>query len=335
MKDNQIQPATGQPTPPPASKRRGLGRGLGALIVNTESSLQPDQNPHASPNQNSIQLVAIDAIHPNPYQPRTTFDDETLVELAASIKEHGVIQPVIVTHSAVAGEQMPAGHYTLVAGERRWRAARLAHMTEIPVIVREASPEQVMEWALVENVQREDLNPLEEATAYRTLMDELGLTQAEVADRVGKSRSAVANTVRLLQLSPAAQAALVNQQISAGHARTLLPLADLDELMDQALAQVLSQEMNVRQTETMVKEILAAVDDVSQDEAPVTPEEGEEDEAIRAHVAHMENQFRAVLGTRVKLQRGADGSGRLVVHFYSDSDLEHIYRVIAHEDDLV
>ena len=335
---SQNENASENRRPPSAGgKRRGLGRGLGALIVNTEAPPSVTLDELDAVTSDSVRAVPVNAIRPNPRQPRAHFDETALDELAASIKEHGIIQPLIVTQTAGSSQALgdTAIQYDLVAGERRWRAAQRAALREVPVIVREASPEQIMAWALVENVQREDLSPLEEAAAYRTLMDELGLTQAEVADRVGKSRSAVANTVRLLQLSPAVQEALVNGHISAGHARALLALADYDQLLDTALNDVVAEMLNVRQTEALVKHLLAiqaapAIEDSANDDEVM-----DADPEMQAQLSYMENRFQSALGTRVNLKRGADGSGRLVVHFYNDNDLEQIYRLIAGEEELI
>lgn len=303
-----------------APKRRGLGRGLGALIVNTESPANPASDEViAQAEAGGVRLLAIERIGPNPRQPRTHFSPDALEELAASIRAHGIIQPLIVTAAEDGGDA-----YWLVAGERRWRAARLADMTTVPVIVREASPQQLMEWALVENVQRADLNPLEEATAYQSLMDEFGMTQAEVAQRVGKSRSAVANTVRLLQLSASVQAAVVDGEISAGHARALLAL-ESDGRMEEGLEVIRSRGLNVRQTEDLVRRMLQP-----RPEQPATPPN---DPQMQAQIKHLEDRFRASLGTRVSLSRNPDGSGRLVVHFYSDDDLQHLYQRMVEEDE--
>lgn len=290
-------------------KKRGLGRGLGALIVNTEV-----YNPaEMSAAERGLQHLPIEHVLPNPRQPRTHFDEESLAELAASIRTHGVIQPLVVT-------QNPDGEdrYFLVAGERRWRAARLAGLATVPAIVREASPSQLIEWALVENIQRADLNPLEEAVAYQSLMDEFGLTQDEVADRVGKSRPAIGNTVRLLKLPLSVQEALTANQITAGHARALLGLEKRPETIESAFTKVMHLGLSVRQTEALVKQLLAA------DAAPPRTEP-----QVQPHIAALENQLRIALGTRVNLTRNADGSGRLVIHFYGDDDLEQIYQRIA------
>jgi ParB family chromosome partitioning protein len=296
-------------------RKRGLGRGLGALIINTEGYNPADSAGPPMTNR-GIQQLSVDQIHPNPHQPRTHFDEATLAELATSIQAHGILQPLIVTENP---DQF--GSYYLVAGERRWRAARLAGLATVPAIVREASSSQLIEWALIENVQRADLNPLEEATAYQALMDELGLTQEEVADRVGKSRPAVGNTVRLLKLPLMVQEALTTNQITAGHARALLPLEDADSIT-RACTEVMRRKLNVRQTEALVKQMQAV---------PAPPEPAET--PIHPHITALENRFRSALGTRVNLTRNANGSGRLVIHFYNDGDLEHLYQVIAGNDE--
>jgi ParB family chromosome partitioning protein len=297
-------------------KKRGLGRGLGALIMNTTGAPPGDS---ASIETGSVRHLRIDDLSPNPQQPRTHFDAATLIELADSIRAHGIIQPLVVT---VVPDQPDL--YWIVAGERRWRAARLAGLVAVPAIVREASPQQLMEWALVENVQRDDLNPLEEAAAFRTLLVDFGLTQAEVAARVGKSRSAVANTVRLLNLPPDAQQALVDERISAGHARALLSLPEV-AVTQAALAEILVHDLSVRQTEVLVKQLL---------EAPPPPiAKPAIDPHLQAHLNHLEDRFRSALSTRVSLNRNDDGSGRLVVHFYSDDDLDAIYRLITGVDE--
>ncbi len=300
-------------------KRRGLGRGLSALIMDTQSA-RPEPILEA-PVDDGVRQLRWDSITPNPHQPRARFDSAALDELAASIREHGIIQPLIVTQQP---DQPDA--YWLVAGERRWRAARLAELESVPAIVRDASPQQLVEWALVENVQRADLNPLEEATAYQSLLDEFQLTQAEIGRRVGKSRSAIANTVRLLQLPPGVQLALVDERISAGHARALLALPDPDA-MSKALARILARDLSVRQTEELVKRMVAEAESVpaQAEPEPVSPPD--------ANLSHLENRFRAVLGTKVNLTRNRDGTGRLTVHFYSDEDLAQIYALIAGEDD--
>ncbi len=295
------------------SKKRGLGRGLGALIMDTAvTPASPEIVAQAEAG--GVLFVAIDQLAPNPHQPRANFDPEALAELAESIRTHGVIQPLVVT----SAPERP-GHYWLIAGERRWRAARMAALQEVPVIVREATPQQLMEWALVENVQRADLNPLEEAAAFQALMTEFNLTQAEVAERVGKSRPAIANTVRLLSLPVEAQQAVIDNQISAGHARALLGLPS-PEAIRRTLPDVIKRDLTVRQTEALVRRLCAP---------PPEPEVEAADPELQSHLQHLENRFRSALGTKVSLSRNSDGAGKLIVHFYSDEDLESIYHLIA------
>lgn len=287
-----------------SSKRRGLGKGLGALIPGAETP-------------SGLVEVPLDAIVPNPLQPRQPQDPEALQELADSIREHGILQPLIVT---ALSEPEGEAEYRLIAGERRWRAARLAGLDRVPVLVKEASPGKTLELALVENIQRADLNPLEEATAYQQLIDEFGLTQEMVAERVGRSRVAVANALRLLRLPQKVKAALSNGEISEGHARALLGLEEADEQI-KALDVVLKKGLSVRQTEELVRHW--AKREVSTGEEPtstITP-------AIRA----LEDRFRRALGTKVNLVHGKQG-GRLIIHFYSEEELQALYdRIVGGE----
>lgn len=284
--------------------KRGLGRGLDALIPSGPPTPSGDVTPAGG-----LQ-VPLDAITPNPHQPRSSVAEEDLIELAASIREHGLIQPLIVTLSVST-----PGRYQLIAGERRWRAARLAGLTQVPAIVKEATSQAMLELALVENVQRADLNPLEEASAYQQLIEEFGLTQEKVAERVGKSRVAVANTLRLLRSPQAVKQALLNGQISEGHARALLALPT-DEAQQAALAVIVEQGLNVRQTEALVRRLQG-------DRQPPPPAK-----APPPEVRSLESALRQVLGTKVSLQRGKRG-GRVVIYYYSDEELEHIYQTIV------
>ncbi|GBD16192.1 Chromosome-partitioning protein Spo0J [bacterium HR26] len=276
-----------------AQRRGGLGRGLDALI----------QGPASS---DRIQEIDIDAIGPNPRQPRQRIDDQALTELADSIRTHGVIQPVIVARSSGA---VP---YQLVAGERRWRAARLAGLRTIPAIVRDATPRDALELALIENVQRADLTPIEEAQAYHELIEEFGLTQAEIAQRVGKSRAAVANTLRLLQAPAPVQEALSSGQITEGHARALLGLTQAADQL-AALAMVIEQGLTVRQTEELVRRWQRAPARRPVRYSPL------------AEVQQLEEAFRRALGTKVELRPGRQG-GRLVIHYFSEEELDALYR---------
>lgn len=280
------------------SKKTGLGRGLSALI------------PESSP-ENGLRTVPISHISPNPHQPRTQMDEGKLAELADSIREHGLIQPLIV-HDAGDGQ------YTLIAGERRWRAAQKAGLTELPVVVKEASPQSMLELAIIENVQRADLNPLEEALAYRQLMDEFGLTQVEVSKRVGKARSTIGNIVRLLDLPPEVQQAVNGGQLTEGHARPLLSLPT-PEMQKELMGLVIKQGLNVRQTEELVRKRLVTEKPASRPQKRQTPE-----------LRSLEEQFRQSLGTKVDLEKNPKGQGKIVIHFYSDEELQAIFESIVH-----
>jgi len=290
------------------TKRRGLGKGLGALI--------PPSSP-PRPVSPEVQAGAIeidvDQIVPNPHQPRQSIDEESLQELANSILEHGLIQPLIVT-------RIEAG-YQLIAGERRWRASRMAGLGAVPAIIKETSPQQMLELAIVENIQRADLNPLEEAEAYTQLMREFNLTQEAVAERVGKSRSAVANIVRLLDLPPEVKKTLAAGKISEGHARALLSLKQEEE-QRQVLALILSRGLNVRQAEALVKQLQTD----SPAPRPKRP-------ALSPHDKRLLSRFESRLGTRVELARTDSETGRITIHFYSQEELQAIYYAIVGEDE--
>jgi ParB family chromosome partitioning protein len=303
------------------TRKRGLGRGLDALIPSESGAASPEirRTPEAAEDveprpDTGLVEVAIDAIQPNPHQPRFAIDDDGLVELAASIQEHGLIQPLIVTRleSALRGEPS----FQLIAGERRWRAARQAGLSQVTVIVKEAAPREMLELALVENVQRADLNPLEEAQAFRQLISEFGLTQEQVAEQVGKSRVAIANTLRLLRASEAVKKALLSGEIREGHARALLALENT-EAQAAALAVVLKKELNVRQTEALVRRLSG-----EREERPAPSPPSSETQAL-------ENALRETLGTKVSLKRDTKGQGRIVIHFYSDEELKHLYERIV------
>jgi ParB family chromosome partitioning protein len=232
-----------------------------------------------------------------------------LLELAASIEEHGIIQPLVVTRAADG--------YQLIAGERRWRAARLAGMASVPVLIKDVAPSKVLELALVENLQRSDLNPLEEATAFQQLANDFDLTQKQIARRVGKSRTAIANTLRLLKAARSVQAALLEEKISEGHARALLGL-ERPEAQETALKTVLKRGLNVRQTEQLVRRLLGRQEEKGREVQP-SPE-----------VRELETRFREALSTRVSLRRKGKG-GRLVIYFYSEEELAAIYDHIVGE----
>lgn len=293
---------------------RGLGKGLGALIP----SAGPRDAAAESARESGLLTVPVTDIIPNPRQPRGRIDPDALAELSASIKEHGLIQPLIVTRATADGK----APYQLIAGERRWRAAQLAGLETVPVVVKEATSQQMLELALVENIQRSDLNALEEAEAYQHLIDDFALNQQEVADRVGKSRVAVANTLRLLRLPDRVKALLADGALTEGHGRALLSLADEDAIIEAA-GVVISRGLTVRQTEELARRLLEV-------KAEAESEEAEPDDPDRANTRRLEEAFRGALGTKVALSRGRKG-GRLVISFYSDEELQNIYEKIVGE----
>lgn len=296
------------------NRRLGLGRGLDALIPgshnanNTSNTSNPAAagTPGNIPAGTMVDQVDIDLVGPNPKQPRTVFDPEALAELAESIKEHGVIQPLIVSRPAQDSGGAP---YQLIAGERRLLAARQAGLTRVPVIVKEASPRGLLELALVENLQRQDLGALEEALAFKRLGDEFALTQEEIATRVGRSRPSVANSLRLLTLSDEIQASLARGEITSGHARALLGI-DNPEERRLAWRRIVEGGLTVRDAEDLARRGIR----VTQERPP---------RRRSAELTALEDQLRGTLGTRVDLTRGRKG-GRIVIHYYSDEELESL-----------
>jgi ParB family chromosome partitioning protein len=283
------------------ARKTGLGRGLDALIPQKEGSI---------PSSGAIS-IPVDDITPNPRQPRVRIDEEELAELAESIQEHGIIQPLILTHSSLPET------YTIIAGERRWMAARRAGLREIPAIVREASEQQLVELALVENIQRADLSPLEAAEAYRQLSEDFKLSHEEIATRVGKSRVAVTNTLRLLKLPPSVKQSLTEGHISEGHARALLSLPSA-ESQSAVLKSILKRDLNVRQTEELVRKLTGQKPDTTS--KPIRPPE----------ILALEERLRQRLGTRVTLNHRGKG-GTLVIHYYSDEELNTLVDLIFSE----
>jgi ParB family chromosome partitioning protein len=283
-----------------AKKRPGLGKGLGALIPDVEESAQAMSGSIAVP---------VEKIIPNPHQPRANFEPEGIAELAASIREHGIIQPLIVTRDE------EADNYTLIAGERRLMAAKEAELDEVPVILRDASDQDRLELALIENVQRADLSPLETATAYQQLVDEFDLSHGEIAERVGKSRASITNTLRLLSLPPSIKEALVEEKISEGHARALLGLPTTQS-QAAALQTVIDKGLNVRQTEALVRKLSGEKPAPKPKPAP-SPE-----------VIEIEDQLQASLGTKVKLKHGKKG-GTITIHYYSNEELDALIEKLS------
>jgi len=280
------------------TKKSGLGRGLEALFPSEPVEIQ-------SPG---MVQAAIADISPNPHQPRSNWNEQELSDLAASIREHGLIQPLIVTKS-------PSG-YTLIAGERRWRAAKMAGLENVPVIVKETTPQEMLELALIENIQREDLNAIEEALAYRQLMDEFDMTQEAVADRVGKARSTITNLVRLLNLPEEVQQAVLDNQISGTHARELLRLPAA-ELQIKAKDQMIRRSLNRRAAAKLVDDILAV------EKTPIPPKE-----PLSPEMLALQEKFVQSLGTRVSIEQLSKG-GKVVIYYYSDEELQAIYDSIV------
>ena len=271
---------------------QGLGRGLASLI------------PQRGPGQPTTIDIAIARVQPNPHQPRKRFDTEGLASLTASIAEHGVLQPILVTET-IDG-------YQLIAGERRLRAAQAAGLERIPAVIRQLADRGQLELALVENLQREDLDPLETAAAYRQLIDEFGFSQDEVATRVGRARSTVTNTLRLLDLAPGIQAAIADGRLTEGHGRALGGLPT--ELQDRVLDSVIGQELSVRQTEELVRRL----------REPKPEPAGPTKRAADPDLERVEEDLRRALGTKVSLARSRKG-GRIVIEYYSDEELGRLY----------
>lgn len=271
------------------AKAKGLGRGLDALFGDEQASSAAPQG------------IRLSDIEPNPRQPRQDFDPAALEELAQSIRENGVITPITLRKTGDT--------YQIIAGERRWRASRMAGLHEIPAVVLDVDENTAYALALIENLQREDLNPMEEAEGYRRLTQELGLTQEQAARRVGISRPAVANALRLLSLPRAVAALLRDKEISAGHARALLPLED-PERMEQAAKTVIGQQLSVRQTELLVKRLLSQPKDAPEKQPDI-------------YVADLERAMEALTGHRIAIQPGAK-KGRVVIEYYGNEDLEAV-----------
>jgi ParB family transcriptional regulator, chromosome partitioning protein len=308
---------------PDRNQRKALGKGLSALLpsrgtaavpVAVQSSPVPPPTPELPEHFEAFQSIPLDQIGPGSEQPRSNFDAEKLNELADSIRTNGVIQPITVCQDG-------PGKYRIIAGERRWRAAQIAGQTTIPALIRSADQHERLELALIENLQREDLNPIEVATAFQRLVDEHKLSHEQIAQRTGKDRSTVTNFLRLLRASPFVRSALVQGSITMGHARALLNLPS-ETAQDVFCEQVLKHGFSVRATEAMVKQHMAGP-------RPAPPEKNEEESAedpnVRAALAEME----AALGTKVRLTRKPNGAGRLEVEFYSADDLDRIYSVIV------
>ena len=280
-------------------KTGGLGKGISALIP--ESS---EKKVEIKP-EGAINTLKLTQIEPNPDQPRKVFDDEKLAALADSVKEHGILQPIVV-------KKNENGLYTIIAGERRWRAARMAKLKEVPVIIKDFDEKTVMEVSLIENLQREDLNPIEEALGYERLLKEFGLTQEEIAAKVGKSRPAVANTMRILALSQPVRRLVEQLELSAGHGRALLGIEDA-KLQEETAYIIIERDWSVRQTENYVNQLAK-----EKKEKPA-----EKPDKINVAKAELEERLGNLLGTKVTIKQGAK-KGRIEIEFYDKDSLEKI-----------
>ena len=301
-----------------AIKKTGLGRGLDALfpekapekkapVKSTAKSaeVKKEKSPAAEEVKKTEMLVKISMVEPNRSQPRKQFDEDALLELSESIKQYGILQPLLVSDKN--------GYYEIIAGERRWRAAKLAGLKEGPVIIKEFNDQQVVEISLIENIQREDLNPIEEAMAYKRLIDEFHLKQDGIAERVSKSRTAVTNSLRLLKLDERVQQMLIDEMISAGHARAILAIADKNTQASVAM-KVFDEKLSVRETEKLVKHIV---------EPPkkATKQLNTAEDAI---YESLEEKMKGIIGTRVFIHRKKNNKGKIEIEYYSRDELERI-----------
>ena len=303
-----------------AGKKSGLGRGLDALFpektvqskpktvktVKEEKKVAVDTKKSSQQEtSNGERMMKISMIEPNREQPRKKFDEDALQELSESIKQYGILQPLLVSDKK--------DYYEIVAGERRWRAAKMAGLKEVPVVVKEFSTQEIVEISLIENIQREDLNPVEEAMAYKRLIDEFHLKQDEIAERVSKSRTAVTNSMRLLKLDSRVQQMMVDEMISAGHARAILAISDPEQQYNAAM-KVFDEKLSVRETEKLVKSILTPTK-----KKPVVSNPTED-----AIYESLEEKMKGITGTRVFIHRKKNNKGKIEIEYYSKDDLERI-----------
>lgn len=303
-----------------AGKKSGLGRGLDALFpektvqskpktvktVKEEKKVAVDTKKFSQQEtSNGERMMKISMIEPNREQPRKKFDEDALQELSESIKQYGILQPLLVSDKK--------DYYEIVAGERRWRAAKMAGLKEVPVVVKEFSTQEIVEISLIENIQREDLNPVEEAMAYKRLIDEFHLKQDEIAERVSKSRTAVTNSMRLLKLDSRVQQMMVDEMISAGHARAILAIFDPEQQYNAAM-KVFDEKLSVRETEKLVKSILTPTK-----KKPVVSNPTED-----AIYESLEEKMKGITGTRVFIHRKKNNKGKIEIEYYSRDDLDRI-----------
>lgn len=297
-----------------ATKKAGLGKGLDSLITNKVAPTKPATEAEKK-DEKVIEgiLMDIKKVEPNREQPRKNFDEDALLELSESIKQFGVLQPLLV--------QEKKGYYEIIAGERRWRAAKLAGLKEVPVIIKDLTEQEVVEIALIENIQRENLNPIEEAIAYKRLLTEFNLKQDEVAERVSKSRTAVTNSMRLLKLNEKVQQMVIDDMLSTGHARALLGIDD-QEKQYQTAQKIFDEKLSVRETEKLVKKLQQEKEeDKSKKEAKIDPK-------MAAIFGDLEETMKMILGTKVAINRKDDKKGKIEIEYYSMDELDRIIDLI-------
>ena len=286
--------------------QRGLGKGLDSLIPTSNNNVSREV-------KQAEMMVKIAKVEPNRDQPRKNFDEDALQELADSIKQFGLLQPILV--------QDRKGFYEIIAGERRWRAAKLAGLKEVPVIIRNYTNQEIVEISLIENIQREDLNPIEEAQAYKRLLEEFHLKQDEVAERVSKSRTAVTNSMRLLKLCDNVQQMIIDDMLSTGHARALIPIED-EELQLQLAQRIFDEKLSVREVEKIVKGILRPETD--------KPKKEETPQNIQYIYQEIENRLKEKLSRKVEItSKGKNGTGKIEIEFYSNDDLDHLIESLS------
>ena len=294
-----------------AVKKKGLGKGLDSLIPDNKpvkSSSTGSDSSKDDDSKSGAKMMKINDVEPNREQPRKKFEEDALLELSDSIKQFGIIQPLIV--------QKRKDYYEIIAGERRWRAAKMAGLKEVPVIVKEYTDQEIVEISLIENIQRENLNPIEEAVAFKRLLEEFNLKQDEVAERVSKSRTAVTNSMRLLKLDDRVQQMIVDDMISTGHARAILAIDDKQQQYELA-NRVFDEKLSVRETEKLVKEI--------KNPKKKTEKKKVENSFIYVDLA---NKMKEIMGTKVSISSKGNGQGKIEIEYYSDKELERMFDMI-------
>ncbi|MCD8157063.1 MAG: ParB/RepB/Spo0J family partition protein [Clostridiales bacterium] len=297
-----------------AAKKSGLGKGLDSLITNKVNTNQLNHGiPEGNPAREPVSPLRMSQVEPNGEQPRKYFNEDGLAELADSIRQYGIIQPLIV--------QDKKDYYEIIAGERRWSAAKMAGLKEVPVIIRDISDREVMEMSLIENIQREDLNPIEEAQAYQRLLEEFGLKQEEVANRVSKSRTAVTNALRLLKLCEEVQQMVIDGRLTNGHARCLISI-ETPEGQIAAAKQIIEKNLSVRETEKLVKSILKRGEKAKQ------KKKEEIDETFLAICDNIAEQMKQIFGTKVEIHQKNRDTGKIEIEYYSQDELDRILQMV-------